>query len=309
MLDNVLDTVVLLVAGPSLCAGSIVAADGLVATAYHCVAESAGARVVLRDGRRFTGKVVARDPAHDLALVRFDAPEGLPVLPLRGDLPTIGERVYAAGHPFGFNARGTLAGTLRWSVSEGIVGAVGDWFVQTDASVNPGNSGGPLVDAEGRMVGVVSRKLRAENLGFATPSPDVASLVATPRAPRVGGAWGAGVGMIAGQGTWFGVDLWMHFRPAFALRGWAAVSQDPDRPSLWAATADLHLPVGDGPWAPTFELGGGVSATDVTCGIGEARIAAGPLGLAGWLPVACTGERPIPAWTLDLALPGKLGVF
>ena len=86
-------------------------------------------------------------------------------------------------------------------------------------------------------------------------------------------------------------------------------AQDAENASLWALTTEVRVPVGDGPWAATIELGAGVATPGAVCGIAEGRVAAGPLGLSGWVPVSCVGERVSPAWVLDLALPGKLGVF
>jgi serine protease Do len=125
--------------------------------------------VRLASGRRLTGTVVGRDRRVDLALVKVDVPEPLPVLPL-GDSErlAVGELVLALGHPFG----------LEQTVSLGIVSrkgaplqaaAPGFDFIQTDAAVNPGNSGGPLVDMTGQVVGVNTMAARNGSIGFAIP--------------------------------------------------------------------------------------------------------------------------------------------
>ena len=150
--------------------GFIIAADGLILTNAHVVEGAEAVQVRLHDGRRFTGKVVGRDSRVDLALVRVEGATNLKVLPL-GDSNRVrvGEFVLALGHPFG----------LEHTVSFGIVSrkgaplavaAPGFDFIQTDASVNPGNSGGPLVNMAGQVVGVNSMAARNGSIGFAIPS-------------------------------------------------------------------------------------------------------------------------------------------
>jgi serine protease Do len=126
-------------------------------------------QVRLATGRRLTGTVVGRDRRVDLALVKVDAPGPLPVLPLGdSDRLAVGELVLALGHPFG----------LEQTVSLGIVSrkgaplqaaAPGFDFIQTDAAVNPGNSGGPLVDMGGQVIGVNTMAARNGSIGFAIP--------------------------------------------------------------------------------------------------------------------------------------------
>jgi serine protease Do len=157
--------------------GFLIREDGLLVTNAHVIADAARIQVRLADGRRFEGKVVGRDNRVDLALVRLEGVQGLPVLPL-GDSNRVrvGEFVLALGHPFG----------LEQTVSFGIVSrkgaplrvaAPGFDFIQTDASVNPGNSGGPLVNMAGEVVGVNSMAARNGSIGFAIPANLVASLI------------------------------------------------------------------------------------------------------------------------------------
>ncbi len=134
--------------------GSAVAVlpGGYLATALHVVERAEEITVRLRDGRRLPARLVAADAASDLALLRVDA--DLPVLPVAPE-PPLGAPVCAVGNPFG----------LGLSVSCGVVSAVRrsgvgfnpvEDFVQTDAAVNPGASGGALVDEAGRLVGMLS---------------------------------------------------------------------------------------------------------------------------------------------------------
>jgi Do/DeqQ family serine protease len=140
----------------ALSAGSGVVIDaerGLVLTNNHVVRNAERIGVALADGRRIEAKLVGTDPATDVALVRISA-QGLTALPLgNSDELEIGDYVVAIGNPFG----------LGQTVTAGIVSALGrsglgiegyEEFIQTDAAVNPGNSGGALVDIDGRLVGI-----------------------------------------------------------------------------------------------------------------------------------------------------------
>jgi serine protease Do len=148
--------------------GFIIREDGYLVTNAHVVGDAERIQVRLIDGRRFEGKVVGLDERVDLALVKIDA-KGLPVAPLGDSNRTrVGEFVLALGHPFG----------LEQTVSFGIVSrkgapiqvaAPGFEFIQTDAAVNPGNSGGPLVNMAGEVVGVNSMAAVNGTIGFAIP--------------------------------------------------------------------------------------------------------------------------------------------
>lgn len=199
-----LGSVVLLQIGPAWCSGVIIDDQGTVATAYHCVATGRKPKVILKDGRSFIGRSVAVWPREDLALIAapdLAGAENSPApLPIRAAPPEVGERVYGLGHPYAPLADRSplLEGTLRWSVTEGLVSGAGVHFLQTDAALNPGNSGGPVVDASGEVLGIVSRKLKGENLAFATNNTHLAALVADRerRAPSpLGGTLGLGVGL------------------------------------------------------------------------------------------------------------------
>ena len=153
----------------ALGSGFVIHPSGYVVTNAHVVERSTSVQVRLASGRRLTGTVVGRDRRVDLALVKIEAPAPLPVLSL-GDSErlAVGELVLALGHPFG----------LEQTVSLGIVSrkgaplqaaAPGFDFIQTDAAVNPGNSGGPLVDMTGQVVGVNTMAARNGSIGFAIP--------------------------------------------------------------------------------------------------------------------------------------------
>jgi serine protease Do len=134
--------------------GFIVHADGVVLTNAHVVEGADEVRVKLSDRREFKGKVAGIDKLTDVAVVKIDA-KGLPTVKL-GDPAKIrvGEWVLAIGSPFGFEntvTAGIVSGTSR-SLPEGTYVP----FIQTDAAVNPGNSGGPLFNLRGEVIGVTS---------------------------------------------------------------------------------------------------------------------------------------------------------
>ena len=151
--------------------GFIISADGLVLTNAHVVRDAKHVTVKLSDRREFAAKVLGSDAATDVAVLKIDA-KGLPVADL-GDARSVqvGDYVLAIGAPYGFEQTAT----------QGIVSAKGRSlpgdsyvpFIQTDAAVNPGNSGGPLFDAGGRVVGInaqiYSRSGGFQGLAFAIP--------------------------------------------------------------------------------------------------------------------------------------------
>lgn len=183
--------VVLVVQGSSTCSGALVDDLGTVATAYHCVASGGRPLVTTRDGVHGVGEVIGVDPRRDLALIRVHDLSGRAWLPVRDGAPAVGEVVSALGHPFGVVApAGFLQGTLRWSLSRGVVSAVGGTAVQFTAAINPGNSGGPVVDEQGAVVAVVSRRTGGgEGLGFGGRSDHLAALMAEEPG-RMGGFGG-----------------------------------------------------------------------------------------------------------------------
>lgn len=153
----------------SLGTGFIISKDGYILTNDHVVEDADVIKVKLSDGREFDGEVRGLDPKLDLALIKIEAGEGLPVAKL-GDSGSlkVGEWVMAIGNPFG----------LEQTVTVGIVSAKGrvigagpyDDFIQTDASINPGNSGGPLFNVRGEVVGINTAIVAGgQGIGFAIP--------------------------------------------------------------------------------------------------------------------------------------------
>ncbi len=153
----------------SLGSGFIISEDGYILTNDHVVEGADEISVKLSDGREFSGEVRGLDPKLDLALIKIDAGEDLPVATLgESDGIQVGEWVMAIGNPFG----------LEQTVTVGIVSAKGrvigagpyDDFIQTDASINPGNSGGPLFNMRGEVVGINTAIVAGgQGIGFAIP--------------------------------------------------------------------------------------------------------------------------------------------
>lgn len=165
--------------------GVIIRADGLIVTNAHVVGAASEVEVVLADGTRLPGTVEATDAFTDLALVRVDR-QDLPALTLAEDYPELGELVIAVGNPLGFDntvTAGIVSGLQR-SIPEVAAGgsqpALVD-LIQTDAAISPGNSGGALVDSEGRLIGItvayIPPSIGAVSLGFAIPAPTVDHVV------------------------------------------------------------------------------------------------------------------------------------
>jgi len=158
-------------------AGLVVQADGLVVTARHVVA-GATAIAVQKGADEWPGELVGSDRASDLALVRVVAPETrfVPAAWADPEKARVGETVLVLGNPFGIGvsvSRGVLAAKGR----HGVVPGNDALLLQTDAAVNPGSSGGPLVDLDGRVLGLMTAILTRtgghQGAAFAVPAPEI----------------------------------------------------------------------------------------------------------------------------------------
>jgi Do/DeqQ family serine protease len=136
--------------------GVIIGEEGYIVTNNHVVDGAEDIEVILNDNRKFTAKVIGRDPNTDIALIKIDA-KNLAVLPW-GDSETLklGEWVLAVGNPFNLTSTVTAGIVSAKSRNIGIMSGKMplESFIQTDAAVNPGNSGGALVNARGELVGI-----------------------------------------------------------------------------------------------------------------------------------------------------------
>ena len=162
--------------------GFIIDADGSILTNNHVIDRAERIIVKLSDGRSLRARVVGADPDTDIALIKVDGQTELPVAPL-GDSSTLrmGEWVCAIGNPLGY----------EHSVTVGVVSFLGrklfdrslDNYIQTDAAINFGNSGGPLINARGEVIGInAAISSRASSIGFAVPINGASAILPQLRA-------------------------------------------------------------------------------------------------------------------------------
>jgi S1-C subfamily serine protease len=167
--------------------GVIVNASGAILTAFHVVDDAATIRLAFVDGTRATGQIVSADPANDIAVLVPDRPPD-PIVPaVLGGAGRIGDETYAVGHPLGFVGSltsGVISGLDR--TIEAPNGRTLRGLIQFDAAVNPGSSGGPLLNRGGQVIGIVtglanpSRDGLFSGIGFAVPIGTAAGAADAP---------------------------------------------------------------------------------------------------------------------------------
>jgi serine protease Do len=170
--------------GNALGSGFVISADGYVVTNNHVVEKADEVKVTFENGTSFDAKVIGTDPKTDLALLKIQSDKTFPTVPFTDSEAKVGDWVMAVGNPFG------LGGT----VTQGIVSARGrnigsgpyDDFLQIDASINRGNSGGPAFNLEGEVIGVntaiFSPSGGSVGIGFAIPASLVKNVVESLKA-------------------------------------------------------------------------------------------------------------------------------
>lgn len=173
--------------------GVVIDERGYIITNHHVIEGVRQIQVTLCDQRSFPARLVARDPQTDLAIIKINAPERLPLVTVgtSSDL-MLGETVIAVGNAYGYHN----------TVTQGIISALDRAvevtdaqkyydLIQTDASINPGNSGGPLLNVDGEMIGVnVAVRVGAQGIGFAIPIDKVMEVAADlMSSERIAGTW------------------------------------------------------------------------------------------------------------------------
>jgi serine protease Do len=162
--------------------GFIIDPSGLILTNYHVIENVDRITVTLSDGRAFKASVVGVDPAIDVALLQVPSTSPLPVAPL-GDSDTlrVGEWVCAIGNPLGVYVHSVTVGVVSY-LGRKLFDQSLDAFIQTDAAISFGNSGGPLLNSRGQVVGITTAiSAQASNIGFAIPISQVIGVLAQLR--------------------------------------------------------------------------------------------------------------------------------
>ncbi|HUU31150.1 MAG TPA: tetratricopeptide repeat protein [Phycisphaerae bacterium] len=228
--------------------GFFVTADGFLVTNHHVVRGAEFATVLRADGSTlFVDGVLALDEDHDLAVLKVGG-TGLPCLevaPAAAAPPPVGSRVYAIGNPKG------LTNTLSEGLVSGIRQEGGEVrAIQTTAAISPGSSGGPLVDSQGRVIGVVTAYLAGgQGLNFAVPAAAVRALLAKAAGGKPAPLASAGGKPLDRKATqeldaaWAAMDekRWSDATQIIVgLRG-----RDPENPFVWSALGYLYAELGN----------------------------------------------------------------
>jgi S1-C subfamily serine protease len=155
--------------------GFILNKDGLILTNNHVIDNAERVEVTLFDKHRYRAQVIGVDKAHDLALIKINAPNLVPATLADSNGLQVGQKVYAIGNPFGLSGTMTqgIISAIR-PIQESAQGARIEDAIQTDAAINPGNSGGPLLNSRGEVIGINTMIAsngadQSSGIGFAIP--------------------------------------------------------------------------------------------------------------------------------------------
>jgi S1-C subfamily serine protease len=165
--------------------GSVIDKEGHILTNFHVVEDAQEIQVTLYGGKAYPATLAGYDAAHDIAVLKIDAPAEVlfPITFGTSQNLKVGQRVYALGNPFGLEGTMTtgIISNLNRTLPSQIEGRDMQSIIQTDAALNPGNSGGPLLDTSGRMIGmnvaIATKSGQSAGLGFAIPVSRIARFI------------------------------------------------------------------------------------------------------------------------------------
>ena len=222
--------------------GSVIDKRGHVLTNNHVIEGAQGIQVALQSGKSYPAEVVGTDAEQDVAVLKIDAPasELHPVPVGTSDNLQVGQRVYTLGNPFGLEGTLTtgIISNVNRTLPSRITGREMKSIIQTDAAMNPGNSGGPLLDTSGRMVGmnvaIATKSGQNAGLGFAIPINRIRQIV--PQLIEHGKVVRADIGIVAVNEMDEGLQIVRTNRGGPAqragLRGWKTVRRNVRRGPL-----------------------------------------------------------------------------
>ena len=215
--------------------GAVIDRQGHILTNFHVVEDAKQIEVTLGRGKSRPATMVGHDAEHDIAILKIDAPpdELFPIEFGSSENLKVGQRVYALGNPFGLEGTITtgIISALNRTLPSRVQGRDLQSIIQTDAALNPGNSGGPLLDTSGRLIGmnvaIATKSGQSAGLGFAIPINRIARFV--PELIATGKITRPDVGIIAVMETDKGLQIvgTNEGGPAAqsGLRGWRIVRQ------------------------------------------------------------------------------------
>ena len=210
--------------------GSVIDKNGHVLTNYHVVEDAQEIQVTLYGGKAYPASLIGYDPGHDIAILKIDAPPELlfPITFGTSQNLKVGQRVYALGNPFGLEGTMTtgIISNLNRTLPSRVEGLDMKSIIQTDAALNPGNSGGPLLDTSGRMIGmnvaIATKSGQNAGLGFAIPVSRITRFI--PELIASGKVTRPDIGIVAVNETDKGLQV-VQMNPGgpaerAGLRGW-----------------------------------------------------------------------------------------
>ena len=215
--------------------GSVIDKQGHILTNNHVIEDAQAIQVTLPSGKNYPAEVVGTDAAQDVAVLKIDAPadELYPIPIGKSDNLRVGQRVYTLGNPFGLEGTLTtgIISNLNRTLPSRVEGREMKSIIQTDAAMNPGNSGGPLLDTSGRLIGmnvaIATKTGQSAGLGFAIPVNRIRQIV--PELVKYGKVVRAEIGIVAVVETDKGLQIVETNRGGAAekagLRGWKLVQR------------------------------------------------------------------------------------